>query len=268
VPRRVLSTSLHPIPGEHGEAVGATVFSQDITARTEAEAKLAQMHRQLLDVSRQAGMAEIATGVLHNVGNTLNSVNISVSLMAERLRRSRVEGLAKDSSLMKEHSEDLTTFLTADPRGRKLPDYFFALTRQLLEERDGAAEDLKRLTEGVEHIKSIVSMQQAHARMGGVVELLPVPQLIDDALRLNADSFERRSIVVRREYQEVPPLLVDRHKLLQILVNLLSNARHALTDSGREDKVLTIRVGPGAEKERLRLEVADNGVGIARSMPP
>ncbi len=60
----------------------------------------------------------------------------------------------------------------------------------------------------------------------------------------------------------MPPILVDRHKLLQILVNLLSNARHALMESGREDKVLTLRIEPGARQDRLRIAVSDNGVGI------
>jgi PAS domain S-box-containing protein len=260
--RKVLSTSFHPIIGEDGRPVGVTLFTRDITSRVEAESKLAEMHRSMLDVSRQAGMAEMAVGVLHNVGNTLNSVNISAELLGDRLRGSRVAGLAKATQLMKEHAEDLGAFLTSDERGRRLPPYLFALSEQLLEEQDGYLKELKRLIESVEHINSIVSMQQSHARMGGLVERLPVPQLIDDALRLSADSFDRLSIQVRREYQTVQDILVDRHKLLQILVNLISNARHALRDSGREDKVLTIRVRQEAHANGLRVDVSDNGVGI------
>jgi signal transduction histidine kinase len=221
------------------------------------------MHRTLLDVSRQAGMAEIATGVLHNVGNTLNSVNVSATLVAERLRGSRVSGLAKAAGMLAEHAGDMGRFFTEDPKGRQLPQYLIALAGQLVEERDALLGEIKGLTESVEHIKSIVSMQQAHARLGGVVERLPVPPLIDDALRLHAVSLERQGIQVRREDEPVPPILVDRHKLLQILLNLVSNARHALMDSGRPDKVLTIRIRPGARAGWLRIEVADNGVGIA-----
>ncbi len=72
------------------QVLGLTLFGRDITARKEAEARLGEMHRTLVDVSRQAGMAEIATGVLHNVGNTLNSVNISTGLVMDQLRQSRV----------------------------------------------------------------------------------------------------------------------------------------------------------------------------------
>jgi signal transduction histidine kinase len=116
----------------------------------------------------------------------------------------------------------------------------------------------------VEHIKSVVSMQQQHARYGGMVEQVTVPQLINDALRLSAGAFERLGIDVRREYADVPPIEVDRHKLLQILLNLLSNARHALVDSEAAQKRLTIRVRPSEEGTQLRIEVEDNGVGIAR----
>jgi PAS domain S-box-containing protein len=258
----VLDISVNPVVGTEGRVVGMTVFGRDITDRKEAEARLTEMHRSLLDVSRQAGMAEIATGVLHNVGNALNSVNVSVNLLSERLQQSKVEGLRKATDLLKEHGATLATFLTADGRGQQLPAYLQALSTQLSRERDVLLEEVRTLQKSVEHIKSVVSMQQAHARYSGVVERLEVRELLDDALRLHAVSFERQGILVRCEYTEVPQVRVDRHKLLQILLNLLSNARHALLESGRADKHLTIRVERPAA-ERLRIAVADNGVGIA-----
>ncbi|PTL75723.1 hypothetical protein DAT35_53650 [Vitiosangium sp. GDMCC 1.1324] len=238
-------------------------LARDIQARKEAEAKLGELHHTLLAVSRQAGMTEIATGVLHNVGNTLNSVNISVGVVTDRLRGSRISKLVQATGMLSEHSTDLPAFLTTDPRGTMLPAYLSALSQQLTEERAELLAEMNALGEGVEHIKSIVSMQQQHARLVGVVELITVPQLIDDALRLDAGAFEQSGIEVRCEYAEVPPIVVDRHKLLQILLNLLSNARHALVDSSVQDKRLTIRVGPGAGGRHLRIEVTDNGLGIA-----
>jgi signal transduction histidine kinase len=197
------------------------------------------------------------------VGNTLNSVNISVGVVTDQLRRSRVSKLVQATELLREHAADLGAFLTTDSRGAKLPGYLGALAAQLAAEREELLREMQALSESVEHIKSIVSMQQQHARYGGVLELVRVPQLIDDALRLSAGSFERKGIEVECEYTEVPPIMVDRHKLLQILLNLLSNARHALVESGTRDKHLTIRVGLGAGEEQLRIQVADNGVGIA-----
>ncbi|MFY0574837.1 PAS domain-containing protein [Cystobacter fuscus] len=99
----VLDTSVHPIVEEGGHVVGMTIFGRDVTARRQAEARLGEMHRTLVDVSRQAGMAEVATGVLHNVGNTLNSVNISTSLVIDQIRKSRVTSLARVAPLLREH---------------------------------------------------------------------------------------------------------------------------------------------------------------------
>ncbi|QRN96505.1 PAS domain-containing protein [Archangium violaceum] len=258
----VMDVSVSPIVAEEGRVTGVTLFTRDITERKQAEARLKEMHRTLVDISRQAGMAEVATGVLHNVGNTLNSVNISTGLLKDQLRTSRLSGLLKAARLLREHASDFGAFLTRDPRGQRLPGYLIALSEQLEKERETMSKELDSLSESVDHIKSIVSMQQRHARSAGVVEQLPVPVLIEEALRLHAGSLEREGIHIEREYAEVPPIFVDRHKLLQILINLLSNARHALLESSTPDKRLRIRIRQNAGGERLVIEVSDNGVGI------
>jgi PAS domain S-box-containing protein len=259
---RLLDLSLNPILGAWGQPVGVTLFGRDITERKEAEIRLAELHRSLLEVSRQAGKAEIATGVLHNVGNTLNSINVSVGRVAEQARGLRLSGVEGIARLLNEHAADPVLFFTQDPRGRQLPRYAQVLSEQLAQERAALVTEVDVLREGVEHIRAVVSMQQQHARSVGMLEEVSVPQLIDDALRLQGASFEQLGIQVRTEYATVPSVLVDRHKLLQILINLLSNARHALVESGRPDKQLSIRVGLASER-RLRIEVADNGAGIS-----
>ncbi|HYO69946.1 MAG TPA: PAS domain S-box protein, partial [Archangium sp.] len=206
--RVVLDICLHPILGEHGRAMGVTLFARDITLRKEAEKRLGEMHRTLVDVSRQTGMAEVATGVLHNVGNTLNSVNISTTLVTDRLRRSRVTGLAKAIGLLREHLADIGSFLTRDSQGKQLPPYLIAVSDELLEEREAMLKEMQSLAQSVEHIKSIVSMQQRHARSAGAVEQVDVPQLIDEALRLHAVSFERLAIRIVRDYADVPLIFV------------------------------------------------------------
>ncbi|WP_224245879.1 ATP-binding protein [Hyalangium gracile] len=260
--------SVNPSHGTGGRITGMTIFARDITSRKQAEARLGELHRTLVDVSRQAGMAEIATGVLHNVGNTLNSVNVSTSLVIDLLRKSRLSGLGRATSLMQQHAAHLSSFLTEDPRGQKLPDYLSALFTQLQQEHDALLQEMHSLSTSVDHIKSIVSMQQKHARIAGAVEEVPVPQLIDEALRLHASSFERLNIQIERDYADTPSLLVDRHRLLQILVNLLSNARDALMASDVQDKRLRISVHPVSEGEALRIQVTDNGRGIAPEHMP
>ncbi|HLL01206.1 MAG TPA: ATP-binding protein [Myxococcaceae bacterium] len=259
----VLDVSVNPILGAEGHVTGMTIFSRDITARKQAEGRLGELHRTLVDISRQVGMAEVATGVLHNVGNALNSINISTSLLMDKLRALRLGGLARTSELLHQHAAELSSFLTTDVRGQRLPAYLTALSNQLHQERDAMIQELMALQDNVDHVKSIISMQQRHARVGGAIESVSVPQLVDEALRLHARGFEQVGARIERDYSEVPVLLVDRHKLLQILLNLLSNARQALEDSEREDRRLTVRIKPDAGAERLLLQVEDTGVGIA-----
>jgi PAS domain S-box-containing protein len=265
---RVMDINLSPLLGAGRRPVGMTLFGRDITALKEAEARLGELHRNLVDVSRQAGMAEMANGILHNVGNTLNSVTVSAGMLSQRLRTLRVSGVARASMLLREQAHDLASFFTRDPRGQQFPQYLELLAQRLTTEQEALLAEVVMLDQSVEHIKAVVSMQQSHARVTGVVEQVTVPQLLDDALRLHTVSFERVGIQVRTDYApSLPPVLVDRHKLLQILINLLSNARHALLDSPQPDKRMCLRVERTPEG-RLRIQVADNGVGIlAENLP-
>jgi signal transduction histidine kinase len=90
--------------------------------------------------------------------------------------------------------------------------------------------------------------------------MINVVDLVEDSLRLDDGVLTRHEVEVVREFGEVPLLNVEKHRLLQILVNLLRNAKLACQDSGRADKRLTVRVANGAG--RIRISVIDNGVGI------
>jgi signal transduction histidine kinase len=218
------------------------------------------IHKQLMEASRMAGMSEIATNVLHNVGNTLNSVNISTDLIVESVKKSKVSCLARVVSLLQQHAQDLGEFVTNDPSGRHLPAYLARLSEHLLAEQAKIAEALDLLRRNVEHIKEIVAMQQNYAMVGGVKEMTDLAGLVDDSMRLNEDALKRHRVEVVREYENAPPLNVDKHKILQILVNLVRNAKYACDESGRADSRMTVRVANGGG--RVRISVSDNGVGI------
>jgi signal transduction histidine kinase len=235
-------------------------FLRDITARKESEEELERVHKQLMIASRQAGMAEVATNVLHNVGNILNSVNISASLVTERVKQSKAPGVSRLAALLQEKGLGVSHFLANDERGRRIPEYLTSLGEQLTADQKMALEELASLRDNLEHIKDTVAMQQSYAKLCGVTETVSVADLVEDSLRLNAGAFVRHGVTLRREFGEVPPITVDKHKVLQILVNLVRNAKYACDESGRSDKLLTLRIegAPGG----VRICVIDNGVGI------
>jgi signal transduction histidine kinase len=217
-------------------------------------------HQKLMDVSRQAGMAEVATSVLHNVGNVLNSVNVSATLVAENTKKSQVHYLDKIVTLLHEHAADLGRFLTSDPKGRLLPGFLSQVAGQLVNEQHSAISELELLRQNIEHIKDIVAMQQSYAKISGVTETVKVTELVEDAVRMNAGALARHEVKLIREYSDVPPIVVEKHKVLQILVNLIRNAKYACDDSGRPDKQLKLRVAP--TDHGVEIAVMDNGVGI------
>jgi signal transduction histidine kinase len=235
----------------------------EIAERKRMEIQIEKAHQEMLIVTRQAGMAEVATSVLHNVGNVLNSINVSTGLLADNLRKSRVGGnLAKAAALLREHEGDLAGFFTADSRGRQIPGFLENLARRLAEEHAGALQEVSELSNNVDHVNEIVAMQQTYARAVGCVEKVSAIELVENSLRVDASAEVWDGPEFEREYAgDLPEITVDKHKVLQILINLIRNARHACQDSGRPAKRIALRVSHAGG--RVRIEVADNGVGIA-----
>lgn len=237
-------------------------LQDQVQAKEQALADLAAAQGTLLEMSRAAGMAEVATGVLHNVGNVLNSVNVSCSLLQDQLRQSRVGNVARVADMLAQPEGGLARFLTEDPRGRKIPAYLTTLAGALQEEQALMTREAEALQGRIGHIKEIVSMQQSYGRVSGVKETLRPEQLLEDALKLNAEVLARQEITVLREYGPVPKIAVDKHKVLQILLNLIANARNACLDGNKPEKTITLGLDRPAP-DRVRLRVTDNGTGIA-----
>lgn len=217
--------------------------------------------RQMLENARHAGMAEIATNVLHNVGNVLNSVNVSAELIGAKVRDSESAGLARAVALMDAHAHDLGDYITSDPRGRLLPGYLKQLAQALAEERQGIAEELAALTKSVKHIKEIVATQQSYAGASSVVEEVQVTDLVEDALRIDTGGLADHQVSVVRAFAPVPLLMLDKHRMLLILVNLIGNARFAMKSAPGAHHQLTLRVEV-APDGTLRVAVSDTGEGI------
>jgi two-component system NtrC family sensor kinase len=241
-----------------------TTLEERVQARTR---ELKEAQDKLITTARQAGMAEIANNVLHNVGNVLTSVNVSAGLIADRVRDSKAQGLTKAVHLLNEHSSDVADFLTRDERGKVLPGYLSKLSAALAAERLTVIEELQSMTRGIDHIKEIVSTQQSYSGSISLIESVDITELMEDALRMNATAINRHGIAVTKEFAEAPPLLLDKHLVLQILVNLMSNAKQALqrAPNGAQEMILRTRLFERSEARGdlcLQIEVVDSGEGI------
>ena len=207
-------------------------------------------------------MAEIATNVLHNVGNVLNSVNISCELIGRKLRSSKALGLGKAMQLINEHPDDLGHFLSEDAKGKLLPGYLNQLVSAIDQEQQEMADELGQMNKSVDHIKDIVATQQSYAGANSMTEPLYIDELLEDALRMNAGALTRHHVTVVRQYSEVPQVMGDKHRLLLILINLISNAKYAMTDLSNRPRTMTLGVEI-VDETFLQISVRDDGEGIA-----
>jgi PAS domain S-box-containing protein len=249
-----------PLHDRRGRIIGTFGISRDITERKQAEEKVKATQKELLAASRLAGMAEIATGVLHNIGNALTSVSTSASLLLDQCAASRLPSLSRATQLL-ESSGDIATFLSADPRGKELPGFLVQLADVLAREREAMMKELDHLRLSVEHMCAVVATQQNYAGGSSLVEDCQPAELVEESLHISAISLARHGIAVVRDFKPAPTVSVARHKVLQILVNLVRNARDAMDDTGQSEKPMTISV-ESMDGDRVRIVVRDTGVGI------
>lgn len=254
-------TSKMPWRNSEGEILGTCGISKDVTALKDAEAHLETTHKSLLDASRTAGMAEVASDVLHNVGNVLNSVNVSCSVIHDHLKRSKLPNLSKLSDLITGNETRLAEYLTSDTQGKQVPEYLAGLAAHLGKERDLVMREIDQLNKHITHVKEIVSMQQNYAKMAGTIEEVSLPQLIDDALHINAAALVRHRVEVHRDFHEVPIVQTIKHKVLQILVNLIRNAKYAVDEAESANGWVRVTLATDGP-EAVVVRITDNGVGI------
>lgn len=222
--------------------------------------KLERSHQAMVGAARDAGMSEIATGILHNIGNVLNSVNVSANLLTSRLRESKLTKLEKLRELVESKGERLGEFIASDPKGKHVAPFLGEVSRALRAEQEEQAKELASLADGIEHMRSLVAAQQELAGASEVREPVDLRVQLELAVDIAARAVGPNAPHMALELPELGRVRLDRHKLVQILVNLLKNAAESVAERGAPG---AIRVHCAIAGDALRIEVIDNGVGIA-----
>jgi|GEM_PF-2290824 len=223
--------------------------------------ELEQTQQDLVVAARMAGQAEVATNVLHNVGNVLNSVCIATGVLRETSAESKVSRLNAISEMLEAHKEHLGEFLEKDEKGKSIPRYLAVLSEKLLAERDFSSEILKELSGHVSHLTEIISIQQSHGKAKAMREMTFIDDLIDEALDSNKDKIESNDIKIEKRYDQIPPFLVDRYKTVEILVNLIGNAVEAMNECVHDARKIVIEILEPQGKV-IEICVKDTGRGV------
>ncbi len=234
----------------------------EIDERERIEAEREALNRRLLKTAHRAGMSEMATNVLHNVGNVLTSINTASSLLEERVRESAVRMLKRTAELLTEQGDEVHTFLATDQRGRQVPKFLIRLADKLEREHELTLSSIKGILRDIDHIRAIITVQQNGAiQRNQRIAPESLTSIVDDAIRINQAGLRKARVTIERQYQDLRSIAIDRHKLMQILVNIVANAKDAMKRSGG-DRRLTVTIAD-SDVDSVRISVTDTGVGIA-----
>ncbi|WP_138429754.1 two-component regulator propeller domain-containing protein [Fodinibius saliphilus] len=222
--------------------------------------ELEKARDEVVEKAHKAGMADLATGILHNVGNILNSVNTSAALIEDTMKHSKLQGLLQANNVLREHVEDIEDFVANNPKGKKLMQYYLKLEEPLKKEQRKVIKQSKRLTEKIELINEAIAAQQSYAGASMYADHISLGEMIQDALTLQAGSIDRHGLTVDKDLESVDPIIAQHSKLMHVLVNLIKNAKEAMAGNRPDNKVLNIK--SWQDDDRVFLSISDNGSGI------
>lgn len=224
--------------------------------------ELKQARSELVDKAHKAGMADLAANVLHNVGNILNSVNVSVAMIDDKLKRSKLLNLKQASRLLEKHAGDLENFILNDRRGKKLLNYFIKLEEPFSKEHEELGKQAARLTENMKLMIDVVSAQQSYSNAGRIIEYFALEDLVQDTLVLQAATIERHGLNLVTDYQPVEEVQVEKSKIIHILVNLFKNAKESMSDLDPGKRMISLKTFQ--DDDYVYLSIIDIGCGIPK----
>lgn len=236
-------------------------FIRNIAVRKRTEEALQKAQAELVQSAHLAGMAEIATGTLHDVGNILNSITVSNELLMSGLQSHAVGALAKTSELLRRKGPQAAEFIAAEGPGRKVPELVIRLADAIVREHEQLRAEAENLRQKVSTVRDVISTQQAYAKAGLFQEVIDLNAVVDDAMAILQASMSRGAMRVDRQFCEKPALKANKSKLIHVVLNLIQNARDALASVPEKQRLLTL-VTRKSDSEVL-LEVVDTGEGIA-----
>ncbi len=232
-------------------------LEQKVEERTK---ELEETQQELIEKAHKAGMADVASGALHNVGNILNSIRTSAGVIGTVMVNSSLTGLKKANSLLRENILSLEEFIASDPKGKKLMEYYLKLEEFFDKENEEVRNNLERLNNKIDMITEVITAQQNYAGVGSLTEKHFLSKIVDDALMMQIGSIERYGVSVVKDYCELPKIDIQKNKLIHVLINLINNAKDAMLQvplSKRKIEISTKR-----EKDLAFLTISDAGIGI------
>ena len=259
-----LRASARPLWNNAGSVRGGVVTFRDVTEQMMAQDALTQAFAQ--------GRLEIVDTILHNIGNAINSVTTGIETVHRTLADDpslrRLRALA---DAVKAHRDDWIDYIKNDSQGRKVMPFLIALAEDFASRNEELAKTVGRVKDRANHIADIIRTQDMPSN--SKIERVDVNlrTAFADAVGVLEDSLRKRSVRIDIDCEYAPKeIRIQKSRFHQMIVNLTKNAMEAIDDltaSGGLTETPSIRLRAYVEGDSLKLEVSDNGIGIAGTNP-
>jgi len=233
---------------------------KEIENRLKDKQNLEEMSQNIVTTSRQAGMSDLATTILHDVGNVLNSLNTSIDFLHEHLATSKMDKLSKAAMKMERAYADGDKFIENEELKLLVP-YINEVSKHLNKEYSIINDELASIKKNVNHIKNVIQTQQQHAKKSASTEKIQINRVVDEALEFSRTSISSHNITIETNYSNLPVCTIDKHMVLQIITNLISNSVQSLIEKNNNDKKIIMQT-KCVNTDKFEISVQDNGVGI------
>ena len=252
-------------PGPLGERMYQIITSYISTALNGSIllGKLDAAYRRLVEQAQREGMAEVASEILHGIGNTLNSMNASATMMRKLATNSVFMDLESVNDMLENNLGDLTGFFSNDGRSKKLMKFILQISLPLLELQQKLLYHAWRLNEKVNEVNAIIISQQRYAGVDTCFETLNIASVLEDVIRLHSISIEKYGIRILKDFRSSVKVSFQKIKLFHVFLSLINNAIEALKDTPPDERSLKLSIYE--DEDGIYAEVADNGCGMTQS---
>jgi len=230
-----------------------------VQQRTE---ELKDVHEKLIQTARQAGRAEVATGVLHNAGNVLNSIKVTITILESTVNRAKVQAVQQIAKIINKPKEQLAEYITTHPKGIKTPKLLKQVGMQILQNKNMLKKQIKELKTHIQHISQIIKIQLYHSKSLGTIEKISINKIINNVVKIVTPTTEEYGITVNIETNQIEESALEQYKIIQVLTNILQNAKESVIENNLSKKIITISSKKGKNKTII-IKITDNGLGIS-----
>ncbi|MCP4601326.1 MAG: PAS domain S-box protein [Proteobacteria bacterium] len=247
-------TTLTPMTDKRGKLLKIIAIDSDITDLKKAEQKA-------ISHAHKAGMADVAINTIHNVGNILNSVKTSIGMLPSKIMMSSITNFKLANKLLKENIDRMEDFICNDVKGMKLMQFYLEIEDKIDEERSEIEQEIKRVENRIKTIENVIDAQRGYTKdVEILVEEADLAEIIQDAITMNSDFIEKNNIKIEKEMTDIPAIPLQKMKVIQIIMSLITNAKEAMKETPSDNKIIKMYIEE--LEDSIQLRVIDTGCGI------